>query len=206
MWFTFIFQIVYQKKIHQCTIKKVEPLEVTIDNVKEEQTEIPIELTIAVGLVNEQKFDLIIQKLTELGVSKIIPVKMERSVIKIDQNNFQKKQQRWQKICKEASEQSHRVVVPEVADIMTIKELSREQYDLKLVCSLSDGTKPLEYYLKKENKNILFVIGPEGGISPNEEHVLEENNFLTTSLAKRVFRVETAAIYVASIINYVYKG
>jgi len=131
---------------------------------------------------------------------------MERSIIKIDKNKELKKKERWQKICKEASEQSHRLIIPEVSDIMTLQELVNEESDIKLLCSLSDDTLPLNEYLKNDLNRILFIIGPEGGITPKEELFLTEHNFLKTTLSKRVFRVETAAIYVASIINYVYKG
>ena len=117
-----------------------------------------------------------------------------------------KKQERWQKICKEASEQSHRIVVPQVSNIMSLNDLTKEESDLKLICSLSNDTKPLDTYLKSDLHKILFVIGPEGGISPKEELFLKENDFQKVTLSKRVFRVETAAIYVASIINYTYKG
>lgn len=201
-----LIEVVYQEKIYLCKIKELNPLSISIESNKEENNEMPLDLTIAIGLVNEQKFDLIIQKLTELGVKKIIPVQMERSVIKLDKSKFAKKKERWQKICKEASEQSHRLVVPEVADIMTLNDLSNEENDLRLICSLSEDTKPLDSYLTKNIKKILFVIGPEGGFTPKEEQLLTDNNFKKTTLSKRVFRVETAAIYVASIINYVYKG
>ena len=201
-----LIEVVYQEKIYLCKITELNPLSVIIDKEKEENNEMPLDLTIAIGLVNEQKFDLIIQKLTELGVKKIIPVQMERSVIKLDKNKFEKKKERWQKICKEASEQSHRSIVPEVTDIMTINDLSNEENELKLICSLSDDTKQLDSYLTKTIKKILFVIGPEGGFTTKEELILTNNNFKKTKLSKRVFRVETAAIYVASIINYVYKG
>ena len=71
---------------------------------------------------------------------------------------------------------------------------------------MNEKTKPLEDYLTKDLKNILFVIGPEGGFSNKEEEFLTENGFKSTTLGKRVLRVETATIYVASIINYIYKG
>ncbi len=199
-------EVVYDKKINICTITNINPILLKIDECYEDNNELPINLSIAIGLVSEQKFDLILQKLTELGVNKIIPVEMERSVAKIDKNKILKKKERWQKICKEASEQSHRVMVPEVEDVVTIDKLSQKEYDIKLICSLSNDTKPLGFYLKDDLKSILFLIGPEGGISPNEEDRLSKNGFLKATLAKRIFRVETAAMYVASIVNYVYKG
>ena len=89
---------------------------------------------------------------------------------------------------------------------MTMKELLNNKKELNLICSLNETTKPLEQYLTKDIKDVLFVIGPEGGFAPKEECFLMENGFESTTLGKRVLRVETAAIYVASIINYIYKG
>lgn len=199
-------EVIYDNEIYLCTIENIEPLKLKIENIFVEDREIPLELTVAIGLVNEQKFDLILQKLTELGVSTIIPLKMERSIVKLDDNKMGKKLVRWEKICKEASEQSHRTKIPTIKKSMTIKELEKNTSELKLVCSLSNNSKPLEEYLKKDLKSILFVIGPEGGISPKEEEQLISQGFKTTTLGKRVLRVETAAIYVTGIVNYVYKG
>ena len=126
--------------------------------------------------------------------------------MKIDESKQEKKKNRWVTICKEASEQSHRVTIPEVKNIMTMKELINNKKELNLICSLNENTKPLEEYLNNDLKDILFVIGPEGGFTKKEEEFLIENEFQGTTLGKRVLRVETAAIYVSSIINYVYKG
>lgn len=199
-------EVVFDNEVHLCTIENIEPLELKIEEKYKEDREIPIDLTVAIGLVNEQKFDLILQKLTELGVSTIIPLKMERSIVKLDDNKMEKKLIRWEKICKEASEQSHRISIPKITKAMTLKELTNYKSNLKLICSLSNESKPLENYLTSDLQSILFVIGPEGGISLKEEKTLIEMGFKTTTLGKRVLRVETAAIYVAGIINYVYKG
>ena len=199
-------EVVYSKKVYLCNIDNIDSLTLSIIDSYEEDRESNIDLTIAVSLVQEQKFDLILQKLTELGVTSIIPIKTERSIVKIDSSKEQKKKLRWETICKEASEQSHRVTIPQIHNIMTMKELLNHRKQINLICSLNDETKPLEAYLKDDVKNILFVIGPEGGFSQKEEEFLIENSFQATTLGKRVLRVETAAIYVASIINYVYKG
>lgn len=199
-------EIVYEKKVYLCNIDDIDSITLSIIDSYEEEREANIELTVAVALVQEQKFDLILQKLTELGVSSIIPLKTERSIVKIDSAKEAKKKLRWETICKEASEQSHRTTIPQISKIMTMKELVNNKKQLNLICSLNDKTKPLETYLKEDIKSILFVIGPEGGFAPKEEEFLIENSFECTTLGKRVLRVETAAIYVASIINYVYKG
>lgn len=199
-------EIVYNAKVYLCNINDIDSLSLSIVESYQEDRELNVELTIAVALVQEQKFDLILQKLTELGVTSIIPIKTERSIVKIDESKQEKKKNRWVTICKEASEQSHRVTIPEVKNIMTMKELINNKKELNLICSLNENTKPLEEYLNNDLKDILFVIGPEGGFTKKEEEFLIENGFQATTLGKRVLRVETAAIYVSSIINYVYKG
>ena len=91
-------------------------------------------------------------------------------------------------------------------NIIAIDELINQKSDLKLLCSLSDSSIPLSECLKDDVHSIIFAIGPEGGFTPQEESLLINNGYQGISLGKRVMRVETAAIYVASIINYVYKG
>ena len=177
----------------------------TIDKIQK-NSEMNIELNVAISLVNEQKMDLILQKLTELGVSKIIPIKTERSIVKLDAEKEKKKIIRWQTICKEASEQSKRTKIPEVTRIMNLEELSKISKEIKLICSLNENSRSISNYLHKDIKEILFTIGPEGGFTIEEEKKLLTNGFLPVSLGKRVMRVETAAIYIASIINYIYEG
>lgn len=195
-------EVIYENKLYLCEIKK----DYIISIVKEieENNELDIDVIIAIGLVKEQKFDLILQKLTELGVKGIIPLKMERSIIKLDNDKIEKKINRWNLICKEASEQSKRNIIPKVYSPMTLKELVNLDATLKLVCSVKqDGNLINSYLQNKDNyAKMIVVIGPEGGITDNEETFLNNNNFTSISLGRRVLRVETAAIYVASVINY----
>lgn len=199
-------ETVYDSTVYTCQITNLEPLDLEIISSQKEDRELPLDITIAISLVNEQKFDLILQKLTELGVSTIIPLKTERSIIKIDNQKVSKKIERWQMICKEASEQSHRTKVPKVENIINLTDLIKVDKQLKLICSLRDNTKKLGEYFTNDTKELLFVIGPEGGFSPKEEELLLNNNYKPVSLGKRVMRVETAAIYVASIISYICEG
>lgn len=195
-------EVIYDKKLYLCKI--IDNYDIEIVNEINEDNELNIDITIAIGLVKEQKFDLILQKLTELGVKEIIPITMERSIIKLDKSKIDKKVERWNSICKEASEQSKRNIIPKVNLPMTLNELVKLNYDKKLVCSVKQKDNFINKYLqfKDEYVKMIIVIGPEGGVSDKEEEFLNNNDFISVSLGSRVLRVETAAIYVASVINY----
>ena len=197
-------EVVYNNKLHICEITSLEPFNIKVIEKLDEDKKTKIELTVAVALVKEQKMDLILQKLTELGVSRIIPVSMERSIVKLDKERFNKKKVRWESICKEASEQSKRTNIPIIEDIKSIKDLTKEDADLKLVASTKEKEKLLNYYLQsiEDCAKIIMVIGPEGGLSDREEDILCKNGYDRVSFGKLVFRVETAAIYVSSIFNF----
>ena len=198
-------EVVYNNKLHICEITSLEPFNIKVIEKLDEDKKTKIELTVAVALVKEQKMDLILQKLTELGVSRIIPVSMERSIVKLNKERFNKKKVRWESICKEASEQSKRTNIPIIEDIKSIKDLTKEDADLKLVASTKEKEKLLNYYLQsiEDCAKIIMVIGPEGGISDKEEDILVSNGYNRVSFGNLIFRVETATIYVASIINYI---
>lgn len=160
-------------------------------------------ITMLIPILKEQKMDYILQKATELGVNEIVPVIMERSIVKVEEKES-KKLERWNRIVKEASEQSHRNTIPKIEKIEKLNNLNME--GLNLVCS----TVEKENTIKKVFKNysncdrINMLIGPEGGISPNEEEILKNNGFIPVSLGNRIMRVETVPLYLMSIINYEY--
>ena len=196
-------EVVYEEKLYIANINNINNNDIEIIRTIEENNELDIDITIAIGLVKEQKMDLILQKLTELGVKKIIPLKLNRSIVKLEDKKIDKKLDRWHSICKEASEQSKRDLIPKIEKPMTIKELIKEDYDLKLIASTKEENLISNYLqnIKKYDK-IIVVIGPEGGIEPKEEEELNKSDFISVSFGKLILRVETAAIYVASIINY----
>ena len=194
-------EVVYDKKIYLCNLDN--NLELHIESVIDEDKELPKEIIAIIGLVKEQKMDLVLQKLTELGVSKIIPVNMERSIVKLDAKKEDKKLIRWNTICKEASEQSKRNTIPIVTNVINFKDIINVEVDLKLCCSVSEKDNIISNYISNNNYNsVSFVIGPEGGLTLKEENYLKENNYNLVSLGSLVFRMETACIYMASILNY----
>lgn len=195
-------EVVYNEKIYTCKLDN--DFSCIIEKVSNEKSGLSKKLIVAVGLVKEQKMDLILQKLTELGVSKIIPVNMERSIVKLDDKKEEKKLERWNMICKEASEQSKRTSITIVNDIINLKDLIDIKVDKKLVCSTTENFNMIHEELDNKNyESVLVVIGPEGGISPKEEMYLEQNGFTRISFGQLILRVETACIYMASIFNYI---
>ena len=162
-----------------------------------EDSELDVDVTVVLALIKNDKFDFALQKLTELGVSRIVPYAAERSVIKI--NDEKKKLERYRKIVTEASEQSHRLVVPEITSVAHINDLKEYLSDYNYVAYEKDKGHYIDY-LKIDN-SVTVIIGPEGGFSPNEIEKIESLGYLPRSLGKRILRAETAALYVMSNIG-----
>lgn len=201
-----MIEVVNKRKMYICEIIDIKNNEVVVKVVeeKEQESELACEVTIAQSLVKEQKMDLILQKCCELGVKEVIPIKASRSVVKIDKD-INKKIERWNRILKEASEQSKRVEKALVNKVIDISTLAKEQYDIKILCTVNEMSTTIKKVLSNgiEGAKIIVVIGPEGGFSNEEEKILIDNGFIPTSLGSRVLRTETASLYVLSIINYV---
>lgn len=197
-------EVVCNENVYLCCLENVNnKLEVSVVSVsKKEEKEIR-EKVLIIPLLKESKMDLILQKATELGVDKIIPVVMERSIIKLERDKEIKKLERWSKICKEASEQSMRLNIPVISNVKTLKNL--ESLDgLKIVCSTKEKENSIKLFLQshKTYDRINIVIGPEGGLSPKEEDYLNSIGFESVTLGEQIMRVETVPMYILSVINY----
>jgi len=198
-------EIVYNDELYICEIIDNNP--VVKANILEKNTiqnELSTKVTIVQSLVKEQKMDYILQKNTELGVFEFIPYAASRSVVKVD-NKENKKIERWQKIVREASEQSKRNIIPEVKNVINLSNLVKlSDYDIKILCTVNENSKNLKKVLSKVNRNakMLFVIGPEGGLTEEEEKEFIENGFISVSLGSSVLRTETASIFIMSVIRF----
>lgn len=162
-----------------------------------------VNITVACAIPKRAKMDDIVDKLTQLGVDRIIPLDTERVVIKLDKQKKISRQLRWNKIALSASQQSQRSTIPVIEPIKDIKEvLSRFQgYDLKLIPTLIDERKSLKEIVETSKpKNILVLIGPEGDFTEEEVGMAKKAGFIPVTLGNLVLRVETAAVAVASFI------
>lgn len=122
---------------YRCKIIDIEAQRITIETVEriEVETELPLNITICSGLIKGDKYEWLLQKATELGATSFIITQMDRSVVKLNQQKAAKKVERWQKIVKEAAEQSYRQAVPQVKFVSNLHEIYDMigQYDCVLM-------------------------------------------------------------------------
>lgn len=195
-----------------CTIAEItdDLVTATVVQWEEGSSELPVRVAIASGLPKGDKLETIIQKGTELGAYQFIPFTAARSIVKWDDNKASKKVERWQKIAKEAAEQSHRRLLPKVAAPVTFKELlalSRD-YDFKLIAYEEDAKAGESSMLSKtfasveKNQSMLIVFGPEGGLADQEIAQLKEAGFISCGFGPRILRTETAPLYALAAVSY----
>lgn len=170
------------------------------------KSETNIDIDLYQGLPKADKMELIIQKTTEIGIKKIIPVAMERCIVKLDEKDSVKRVERWQKISEVAAKQSKRDIIPKIEKIIKIKDLYSiiKEYDLFIVAYEEEKIVTLKEILRNSinAKKIGILIGPEGGIDISELQKLKESGAIIVTLGNRILRTETAPIVIVSNIIY----
>lgn len=196
-------------KIFLCEIVDLDKkVSLKVIEEKEENNELGIKVSIAHGLVKKDKQEEVIRRLVELGAYRYIPIQMDRSVIKLKKDEYKFRNDRLDRIIKEASEQAERNDFLILNDVLSFTDLvkSFSEYDLVLFAHARKKDElSLKKYLNidKSIKNILVIIGPEGGFSEKEEKTLFENDKVhTISLGKRVLRTETAPLAAMAILSF----
>ena len=186
---------------HLCELEDFEDDSVIARVLEEnyQDTSLPIEIYLFQGLPKADKLELIIQKTVELGVSKIIPVEMKRSIVKLDDKKKDGKTARWQAIAESASKQSKRTAIPTVETAVPYAkalEMAKELDMIILPYESKNGMLDTTNALKeiKSGMKIGVIIGPEGGFDDKEVEKAEELGAKIISLGKRILRTETAAI------------
>ena len=171
-------------------------------------TEPALSVVLYQGLPKSDKMDLIVQKAVELGVSRIVPVLMDRCVSRPDPKDSVRKLERWRKIAREACKQSGRCILPGVSEIHSLKEVIRDPGLPEAVIvpwENADSCGPLAFCKSHPGlSSVGILIGPEGGIDPAEIQLVSASGFIPVTLGKRILRTETAGLAAISAIMCLY--
>ena len=195
--------------LYECTIHYIDPKNVTTEIIEKRpaEGESICSVSLYIGLTQREKFEWILQKCTEAGVSKIIPMITERSLVR-KASDISGKTDRWEKILKEASEQCGRGYIPELSGALPFREAvnAGSAADAALFCwehekhkTLRESREPLDGTVSA----ISVMICPEGGFSTEEAALAQGTGWSAVTLGKRIYRMETAAI--ASVILTLYE-
>ena len=195
------------KTDYLCEILEISKTEVVLNIVKKyaNNNESDIDVTLFQGIPKGDKMDDIVKKCVELGVKKIVPVSMKRTVVKV--KSPYPKTQRWERIMLEASKQCKRGIIPEISEPVSFDEML-EMLSLKESLNIlpyeNEDTVSLKTVLKENSsfKNINIIIGPEGGFDDDEVKSARQNNIYTVTLGPRIMRCETAPIAAVSAVMY----
>ena len=177
--------------------------------VKDKEVELPVKVLLFQGLPKADKMDLIVQKAVELGAAEIIPVSMERCVVKLDAGKAAKKTARWQTIAESAASQSRRSIIPRILAPMSMKEAveyAKEQTEVRVIpYELQEDDGSVKQYLEslREGQSVSIFIGPEGGFTPAEVELAKEAGIRPISLGRRILRTETAGLAILSWLIYI---
>ena len=204
------FLIGVEEKTYLAEIESIENKEIKFKVVEElaGNFELPVFVSLFQGFPKADKLEHIIKYGTQLGVSEIHPVLMQRSLFKLDEKKRDSKLERFNKIAKEAAEQSFRNRVPAVLDIKKLKDVDFSGYTTKILCYEETAKTGESSVFKKKiqelklEERVAIVVGPEGGITPEEVNYLESLGFVSVGLGPRILRTETVVFYVLSSISY----
>jgi 16S rRNA (uracil1498-N3)-methyltransferase len=180
-----------------------------------------VQITLFQSLLGRDKFELVLQKCTEVGVSAFVPVVTERSLVR-DTTIKPEKFARWQKIITEAAEQSHRGRIPEMSNPLPLDQALNQivDFDCRFIAwpakggfdtvqgfaLPAEGTVTLQQALRSICKGVpetvALMIGPEGGFSQQEVELAKKSGAIPITLGQRILRTETAAIVASALILY----
>jgi 16S rRNA (uracil1498-N3)-methyltransferase len=175
---------------------------VKIVNFTAENRQSPLQLELAIGVSRGERMDWVLQKATELGVTKITPLITARTEVKLKGERADKKNQHWQQTIISACEQCQRNLLPELAEPTLLDDwLSTCHADLKFVLHHRDNQGLAQ---AKTAASVALLIGPEGGLSESEITQARAQAFLPLTLGPRVLRTETAPVAAISLVQYVW--
>ena len=190
-----------------CEITDIDKSQVSLNilEVVDVKRESDLKIKVYQGLPKGPKMEMILQKLTEVGVDEIILVQTKRTVVKVDDKKEDKKIERWERIIYEAAKQSKRGKIPRLRGVLSFKEAldDMKMNDLNIAPYENERTKSIKQAIKGVDiKNIGIFVGPEGGFEDTEIKDIEEIGGQSVSLGPRILRTETASLVASSIVLY----
>lgn len=205
--------VVFEQKVALARIVSIEEHYVKLLPIKylELDGELPVNVILACALTKGMKWEVIVQKGTELGANMFVPWQASRSVVQWNEAKKVQKCMRYQKVAIEAARQAHRTFIPQVTQVTTLEDIIKQyatKAAIKLVAyeesSRNGESTNLANACKRlaNHRDVLVIFGPEGGLSPQEIALLEESDFICCSLGKRILRAETAPLFVMSVLGY----
>ena len=190
-----------------CEITNIDKSTVELDILEKVdiKRESDLKIKLYQGLPKGPKMEMILQKLTEVGVDEIILVQTKRSVVKVDDKKEDKKIERWERIIYEAAKQSKRGKIPKLRGVLSFKEalVDMQNNDFNIAPYENERTKSIKQAIKSlDISNIGIFVGPEGGFDESEIEAIENINGQSVSLGPRILRTETASVVASSIVLY----
>ena len=191
----------------QCSAQTITRTEAEVNvtsEVEPARPESPLNLTLAIALLKGEKFDLVIQKATELGVKRIVPLATERGDVRLrDGESAQKRLTRWRRIALESAKQTGRAYLPEIDAPLALTSAGGNNEIVLMFSeregkSLAEATKGLD----PRATEIIAVVGPEGGWTDNELELARKSAWEIVTLGGRTLRAETAGITVVALLQH----
>ena len=194
---------------YTCSISELGRDEVLchVEDVNDNFAELPVEVTLFQGYPKSDKMDLIVQKMVELGVCRIVPVFTARTIVKLDAKKAAKKVQRWNEIAKSAAKQSKRGMIPEVKSVMSFKEAVEYGKSMDMLLIPYEDAEGIVHSRQvvesvKGKKSLGIYIGPEGGFPEEEVSLAMEAGAEPITLGHRILRTETAGMTLLSVLMF----
>jgi len=183
-------------------------VELQIESREAPEVESSLRITLAQALIKGEKFDLVVQKATELGVSRIAPILTEHSDVKLKDQSIVRRIERWRRISLEAEKQSGRCRLVQIDYPQPLPSFcAGDSSQLKLFFA-ERGGKSLSGIVEQVQpdliKSVSVLIGPEGGWSRSECEIAAQHGFHAVSLGRRILRTETAAIASLSLVQFLF--
>ncbi|HTX06209.1 MAG TPA: 16S rRNA (uracil(1498)-N(3))-methyltransferase [Steroidobacteraceae bacterium] len=176
---------------------------VAVGEFSAHERESPLSLTLAQGVSRGERMDWVVQKATELGVSRIVPLLTERSVVRLDAKQAERKLEHWRGIAVAACEQSARNRLPDIAPPLGLPDFLRGREKdggaTRLLLSPTGALRIGE--LQALDGGVIALVGPEGGLAESEQHAALDAGFIAVRLGPRILRTETAAIAALTLLQ-----